>query len=68
MELINFEIRRPWTVEAEMRGDFLNSGEDGYTVSIVGFGPTEEKARENLAKAIKVLDEFKKKTGAEAPA
>ena len=38
--------------EAEVRGDMLNSGDNGCWVSIVGWGPTEAVARANLHAAM----------------
>lgn len=54
MEWGEIEIRKTELsgVEAELRGDMLNSGDDGCWVSIVGWGPTEVVARGNLAAAV----------------
>jgi hypothetical protein len=59
MEISDVEIRRTERggFEAEKRGDFLNSGDDGYFVSVVGWGPTEDAARANLKAA---LDEIQR--------
>lgn len=45
--------------EAELRGDILNSGDNGCWVSLVGWGPTEAIALANLKAA---LAEAQKKT------
>jgi hypothetical protein len=54
MEWGEIEIRKTELsgVEAELRGDMLNSGDDGCWVSIVGWGPTEDVARINLQAAL----------------
>ena len=57
MEWGEIEIRKTEQsgVEAEIRGDMLNSGGDGCWVSIVGWGPTEDVARANLQAALQAV-------------
>lgn len=65
MELSGILIRQTEKsgFEAEFRGDFLNSGDDGYSVSFFGWGPTEEIARANLRSALASMDEMKVRAG-----
>jgi hypothetical protein len=57
MEITDVEVRRidHGGFEAEKRGDFLDSGDNGYWISVVGWGPTEDVARANLESALAKL-------------